>query len=191
LPSQKDGSFFVYQHLKEENSPLNVGSRAISKLPSKEYFRDIPAKTHADGSNVHLSFHPNRIYVKRRSKGGSTEHLFEEAEPQKFNKYGWRLNCILTPPPPSHMPILRESKDNHIVVFDWEHAVCPQVSILEFKPGVDWRSKISTLEKAEKYYFIETDGMHPTIALQLRKTNGEDGAWYPNCCFFYRVVKKN
>jgi hypothetical protein len=191
LPSQKDASLFIHQHIKDERSPLTVGTKSLTKIPSVEYFKDIPATQHSDGSTVHLSLHPNRIYLKRRGKKGATEHLVEEAEPQKFNKHDWRLICVLTSPPISHMPILNKNNCNQIVIFEWESKICPQISILEFKQGIDWKNKVSTLEKVEKYHIIESDGVHPTIALQLRKTNGESGVWRPCCSVFGRVLKKN
>lgn len=189
--NKSDPSFYIYQHIKEEKSPITVGD-SFHLLKSSGTFNTgiIRKKIEKDGDRVHLSIHPNRIYLKRLNKNGSKEHLIEEYEPQPFNVNDFRLHAIFTPPPTSHMSDYNSKKNTTEVVFPWNSTMCPQISIYELGRKFNLKKVSKVLPPGDKVEVIPSDGIHPTIALHLKPTNGDPGVWRPNCGIFGKVVRK-
>ncbi len=189
--NKSDSSFYIYQHIKDEKSPINVGDSFHLLKPSGNFDTSkIRKKIEKDGDRVHLSIHPNRIYLKRLNKDGTKEHLIEEYEPQPFNIDHFRLHAIFTPPPISHMKEYSSRKNTTEIIFFWDSLMCPQVSIYELGSKFALKKVSKILPLGDKIEVIPSDGIHPTIALHLKSTNGTPGVWRPNCGIFAKVVKK-
>lgn len=189
--NKADSSFYIYQHIKNEGSPITV-SDSFHLLKSSETFKTnrIRKRIEKDGDRVHLSIHPNRIYLKRLNKDGSKEHLIEECEPQPFNSKGFRFHAIFTPPPISHMNKYSPKKNATEIIFSWNEKMCPQVSLYELGKNFNLKGVDKTLPSGDGVEIVHTDGLHPTIALHLKSTSGAPGAWMPNCAIFGKIVKK-
>ena len=191
----KDASYFVYNHLKEENSPITI-AESIHLLKSSGKFRVDNFKKNISnkGSQIHLSIHPKRLYLKKRSKKGKEEHLMEESEPQPFNKDNFRLHCVFTPAPPLYLPLFdpRSVKKNEkAVIFDWKSRYCPQVSIYELNSNFNIKKTEEILPKSISHKLILADGIHPAIVLHLKETGGDPDIWEPNCAIFGKIIHKN
>lgn len=192
--SKKDASFYIYQHIKDEKSPITVGdSFHLLKTSGTFNTSRVRKRTEKDGDRVHLSIHPNRIYLKRLNRDGSKEHLIEEYEPQPFNLNDFRLHAIFTPPPISHMgehKSKRTKKNTTEIIFLWSKPVCPQISVYELGRKFDLKKVGEILPPGDKVEVIPSDGIHPAIVLHLKSTNGDPGVWKPNCGILGKVVKK-
>ena len=190
LQNKIDSSIYVYQHIKDEESPVIVAESFHMLKTSGNFNTNRLRKWFKnDGGRTHLSIHPNRIYLKRRNKDGSKEHLIEEYEPQPFGINNFRLHAIFTPPPLSHMSQYNSKKNISEVVFIWDSLMCPQISLYELGRDFDLR-KIGILPPADKIEIVPSDGFHPAIALHLKSTNGTPGVWMPNCAIFGKAIKK-
>lgn len=188
--NKSDPSIYVYQHIKDEKSPISIADSFHLLKRSGNFKTDrLRKRIENDGDRTHLSIHPNRIYLKRLNKDGSKEHLIEEYEPQPFNMKGFRLHAIFTPPPVSHMSVYSFKKNVREVVFVWNNPVCPQISLYELGKNFDL-GKVNRLPPADSIEIIPSDGVHPSVALHLKSTNGSPGVWMPNCAIFGKVVKK-
>lgn len=189
--NESDPSFYIYQHTKDEKSPITVGN-SFHLLKSSGTFNTsrIRKKQKKNGDRVHLSIHPKRIYLKRLNRDGSKEHMLEECEPQSFNKKDFRLHATFTPPPISHMGKYSSRKNTTEVIFPWNTLMCPQISIYELGSRFSLEKVDKILPLGDKIEVIPSDGVHPTIALHLKSTNGDLGVWRPNCSIFARIVKK-
>lgn len=190
LQNKSDPSIYIYQHIKDEKSPITIAySFHLLKTSGNFNTNRLKKRMENDGDRTHLSIHPNRIYLKRLNNDGSKEHLIEEYEPQPFNINGFRLYAIFTPPPPSHMSVYISKKNVREVVFIWNNPMCPQLSLYELGQSFDLR-KVNILPPSDRVEIIPSDGVHPSVALHLKSTNGTPGVWMPNCAIFGKVVKK-
>ena len=191
----KDGSYFVYNHLKEENSPIAI-TESIHLLKGSGEFRvdNFKKKISSKGSQIHLSIHPKRLYLKKRSEGGKEEHLMEESEPQSFNKDGFKLHCVFTPAPPLYLPLFNPQsvkKNEEAVIFDWKSRYCPQISIYELNSNFNIGRIVEILPRSINHKLIPADSIHPAIILHLKETDGSPDVWKPNCVIFGKIVHKN
>ena len=189
--NKADSSFYVYQHIKNENSPITIGD-SFHLLKSSGTFNTsrIRKRIEKDGDRTHLSIHPQRIYLKRLNRDGSKEHLIEEYKPQSFNINGFRLHATFMPPPTSHMDEYSPKGNTTEIIFSWNSAICPQISLYELGRDFDLKKVDMILPPGDKIETIPTDGLHNAIALHLKSTNGAPGAWMPLCSIFGKVVKK-
>ena|GEM_PF-6946162 len=188
-PDKKDASLYVTQCIKDMESPIKYGGKTLEKVPSKELLSQVPSSILPNGKHVHLSLHPNRIYLKDKSQE-KNQHLWDETIPQKFNGSGYRLLCIFTPPPISHMEIVSKQPSAG-VCFEWNDTKCPQLSIYEVQEGRDGKEAIHAINIPARYHIIESDGKHPTLVLQIKKTEGGEGVWKPYCAVFGKVIKRS
>lgn len=188
--NKKDASFYIHQHIIDEKIPLAI-AKPIRLLRSQGNIdlRKIKKVEESSGQEFHLSVHPNRLYLKRTNADGSRDHLMEEVIPQQF-KEGYRLHAIFTPPPPTFMEKYRPKDSEENIIFEWNSDMCPQISIYELNDKLSNSSFIKMKPEAKKIEFINSDGLHPTIALEIRSTDGEAGIWMPNCAIYGKVVKK-
>lgn len=193
LFSQKDASYFVYNHLINEAAPLLVAEPFHLLKTSGNFKTDSLQKRQSDnGQQTHLSFHPTRIYLKKRGIDGKEEHLIDEYEPQPFNKEGFRLNALFTPAAKEFLPRynLKTKNSEELIVFEWENELCPQISLYEFSSKIDMDKAVNILPDNITIQVIQSDGVHPTIALHLRTTNGNPGVWASNLGIFGKIIKK-
>ncbi len=192
--NNSDARSYIYQHMKDEKSSVTVANSLHLLRASCNFSTDgIDKRLEKDGDRIHLSLHPNRIYLKRSNTTGSKEHLIEEYEPQPFNKDGFKLHVIYTPPPITHMEEYRSKPVKNSleeIIFDWDSDMCPQVSIYELSENFPLGDVEKTLPPASKLKSIASDGTHPTLVLHLRTTDGDPGVWRPQCGIFGKVVKK-
>ncbi len=181
---QNDSSFYLYQHIKNNKSPISVSDTVhLLKADAKVNGNLISKTEHKDGHYAHISFHPDQIHIKKRMPNSEEEYLSEIFTPQKFHENHFRLLCILTPAPVSHLPTLDSAKDE-IVEFKWPSDYCPQISLYEIEQGFN-------IEEFERDYSETTDvtiipkvGSQPWILLQLKSTNGDRGVWLPQAGVF-------
>lgn len=188
--NKKDASFYIHQHTVDEKSPLII-AKPIRLLRSRGNIdlRKIKKLKESSGREYHLSIHPNRLYLKRTNADGSREHLLEECEPQQF-KEGYRLHAIFTPAPTMFMQRYRPRKSEENIIFEWNSDMCPQISIYELNDELGTRDFIKVKPGANKIEFIDSDDLHPTIALEIMATSGDPGIWAPNCGIFGKVIRK-
>ncbi|MCR4277948.1 MAG: hypothetical protein NUV85_02950, partial [Candidatus Berkelbacteria bacterium] len=104
----KNPSYYIHDHIMGDDVPFMV-SEPITILKKKGIIstEGIPRRR-VDGKNCHhhISLHPNRIYLKKKSREDNTEeHLITEFNPQPFSTLGSRLVCIITPAPIPDLPI--------------------------------------------------------------------------------------
>jgi hypothetical protein len=193
--SDKDESYFLYNHLIKEEAPLLIAEPFhLLKTVGKFFTHKLKRTVSENGNLTHISIHPLRIYLKKRSSGGREEHLLEEMEPQPFNKEGFRLHCIFTPPLPIYLPSYdvqqKKRADTELVVFNWDNQYCPQVSLYELNQHFDIAKAKNILSKAEEIKIISSGGIHPKLCLHLRATNGDPGVWGSNFSIFGKIIKK-
>lgn len=192
--SKKDPSYFFYNHIVDESGPLVIKELFHLLSDSGNFSTNtLKDKLVKDGDLVHISIHPKRIYVKKRAKGCAEEHLMAEIEPQPFNKAGFKLHCIFTPAPITHLPIYDLSKKKskeELITFEWTSNQCPQISIYELENKIN-ESIINSLPEGLEIKIINFDNIHPKIVLHLRATNGAPGIWRPNCNLFGKILKKD
>lgn len=190
--SKVDSSFYIYQHIKDEKSPINIAEPIhLLKSNGNIDIARLEKKLERNGDRIHLAIHPKRIYLKRLNLDGDKEHLIEEHETQPF-KNSFRLHAIFTAPPISHMNMYSKNKNVNIieVVFSWNKLLCPQISVYEIEKNFPVKQISNLLPPGDEIITIPADGLHNTIGLQLRSTNGEPGVWRPNCGIFGKIVKK-
>ncbi|MEK7546807.1 MAG: hypothetical protein AAB536_01355 [Patescibacteria group bacterium] len=192
--SGKDGSYFLYNHLADEKTPLDV-AEPFHLLRSFGDFSTNKLKKRVveNGEEIHLSIHPKRLYLKRRSIGSKEEHLIEEVEPQPFNEHGFRLHCVFTPAPREYLPkynlaTKRESED--LIIFEWESVQCPQISFYELSVELDFTRVSEILPQSIAVKTVKAEKNHHAIALHLQVTNGDPGVWHPNCIIFGKIIQK-
>jgi hypothetical protein len=193
LYSQKDASYFLYSHLIDEKSPFLIAEPfRLLKIAGNFSTGKLKKTTIDNGQQVHLSIHPLRIYLKKRSINGKEEHLIDEYEPQPFNREGFRLHCFFTPAAKDFLPKhkLTVRKDEELVIFEWESLLCPQVNLYELSSNFDIHRVHKILPEGADIRIIQADKLHPAIALHLRATNGDPGVWRSNCYIFGKVLKK-
>ena len=187
--SKKDSSYYLYQHMLDETGPLEIAEpfhllSSSGNFPTNRLKKDIEQNGHL----VHLSIHPTRLYLKKRSNHGKEEHLMAEVEPQSY-KNGSRLHCIFTPAPTTHLEVYSTTKKKageDLIIFQWSSPQMPQISIYELENEVVAKA----LPPGSEVKMINSDGLHPIIALHLRVTS-EPGPWRPNCGIFGRILKKD
>ena len=192
--SSKDGSYFLYSHLINEETPLLI-AEPFRLLKTFGNFSTSKLKKHVteNGQQVHLSIHPKRLYLKKRSVKGKEEHLMEEVEPQPFNKEGFRLHCVFTPAAREYLPkyeLTSKKKDEELITFEWKDVLCPQISLYELSKDFNITRTSEILPGNVDIRTIQADELHPAIALHLRATNGDPGIWKSNCAIFGKSINK-
>lgn len=187
--SKKDPSYYLYNHLKDKKGSLVV-TEPFHLLSTSGSFSPDALKNNLveDGDSVHLSVHPTRLYLKKRTKEGKEEHLIEEQEPQPFNESGFRLHCVFTPGSIMALEICDPStkKNNEeLIIFEWVSSLCPQISVYELNnlPNI-------VLPEGLAIKIIDSDGLHPQVALHLKAISGDIGIWRPSCVVFGKIIKK-
>lgn len=192
--NKSDASFYIYQHIKDEKSPVKIAESFHLLKTAGNFNTDVLEKRlEKNGDRIHLLIHPNRIYLKRVNADGSKEHLIEEYEPQPFNKADFRLRALFTPPPVSRMEkynVQKNKKGVEEVAFSWKKLTCPQISVYELGEKFSLKQINNLLPPGDEIITIPTDGIHPAIGLHLKSTNGGLGVWRPNCGIFGKIVKK-
>jgi hypothetical protein len=192
LFSNKDASYFIYNHLKDESSSLEIAEPFhLLKTVGRLFTNGFKKELSDNGDSVHISIHPNRIYVKKRTKNDKETHLIEETIPQPFNKDNLRLHCLLTPAPYLYLPIydlISKKIGEKIIIFKWDSQYCPQVSLYELNNDF----KIAEVEKIipGKIEIIPAENQHSAIVLQIRETMGDPGVWKSNCGIFGKILNK-
>ena len=169
----------------DEATPLRVKELTpLLKKKGKISLDGVKDVTTPQGNLVHLSVHPNRLYLKERSKGGVQKHHIEEMTPQAFNARDFRLICVLTPPPFELLPEFQQRKGEEKIVFDYEDDICPQISVYEINESFNPDSIKKAIPDDYEYRIVRH------VVLGLRKTQGEPGVWRPNMAFFGKVLSR-
>lgn len=191
--SKKDQSYYIYQHIKDETSPLLISKPVhLLKTVGKILLANFKKTKSDEGNYTHLSIHPTRIYVKKRKEGAKEEHLIQETEPQPFNNSHFRLHCVITPPPPSHLPLLniKKAKPDEVIDFGWSELVCPQVSVYEIREGFNKNRIKEFWPDTRDYKILKIDDSHPTLLLHLKATQGTPGIWASQVGIFGKILKQ-
>lgn len=188
--NKKDTSFYIHQHIIDERMPLTIAKPVrLLRLNGNINLRKIKKVEESSGQEFHLSVHPSRLYLKRTNTDGSRDHLMEEVIPQQFSA-GYRLHAIFTPPPPLLMEKYKPRQSEENILFKWSSDMCPQITIYELDDELSPDDFIKIKPDAQKIEYIISDGLHPTIALEIRSTNGDPGVWTPNCGIYGKVIRK-
>lgn len=194
LFSSRDASFFVYDHFKDEKGSRGVFP-SVHLLKSKGDVMPAPGEPEVveDGSQVKVSFHPNRVYLKSRGEKSEEKHLWDEAKPQPFNKKGYRFHMIYSPPPPEALPLFgrKSRKGEEVIEVPWSSSARPEISLYEFADEIKDTARCDILPKYQQCFLIAGDDLHPTIALHVKETGGANpDIWRPMFGIFARVLKK-
>lgn len=193
--SKMDASFFVYDHFCDER-----GGRCVFPmthlLKTKGAVAIAPGEPTVveDGSQMKVSFHPTRIYLKSRGANDEQRHYWDEAEPQPFNKQGYRFHMIYSPPPPAALPIFeREIRGGEeIIEVPWSSKSRPEISLYEFARECVGGARCEALPKFQQCYLVQGDDLRPAIAVHVKETEGANPEiWAPMFGVFAKVLKRN
>lgn len=192
--SSVDASFFVYDHFKDESSPRNVFPMThLLKVRGEVHNAPGTPVLAENGGQMKISFHPTRVYLKSRGEADEQKHYWDEASPQPFNRSGYRLHLIYSPPPKEFLPKLtREARNGErFMEFQWSSEKRPEISLYEFDPGFGSEPKCETLPPSGACVIIPADDFHSALGIHLKETQGENPTvWRPLTGVFARVLKK-
>lgn len=178
-----DLTFILYLHCLNENAPIQVAD-PIKLLSVKHPVKIGKGESTAaqNGSNVHVSFHPNEIHVIEKSKDVK-QLLSLKYHPQPFVK-GSRLQAIFSSAHPTHLPPMRKKakKGEYLLPISWESDRCMQVSIYELDSTFDLEQVDQIDEMAQQRHLVDRGKLR--LLLTCKETNGDIGVWKSNLGIF-------
>jgi hypothetical protein len=191
---RKKSGFYLHDHIARESVPLSIAEPFHMLRPSGEFnVKGLRRHLVEGGHQAHLSIHPARLYLKKRSAGGKEEHLMDEVVPQRFSVHGHRLHCVWTPAPVRYLTPynLHSQKSNEeLITFEWNSSQCPQLSIYELKNNFRPSVVQHGLPPAAQVWITEFGGVHPSLLLHLKPTQGDPNAWLPSCSIFGNIINR-